>query len=158
MNAHNLNQSGAKVDEKGFNKVDKPPTQQEIARRGHKAKHLVHYHGPAIVQSKVDGRDHQYNITCDGKQFIRDISMLVPDRTYQLLDISRHDPTADTTFQTRSQAPRRRANPMQDRNGRQSLVPCRSTQDIVQRNRGSLLQNTSATVRRLRNDHFRAHL
>jgi hypothetical protein len=53
MNVHNLNQSGAKVDEKGFNPGDrvyfyKPPTQQEIARRGRKAKHLAHYHGPAI--------------------------------------------------------------------------------------------------------------
>jgi hypothetical protein len=103
MNAHNLNQSGAKVDEKGFSPGDrvyfyKPPTQQEIARRGRKAKHLAHYHGPAIVQSKVDGRDRQYNITYDGKQFKRDISMLVPERTYQSLDISRHDPTAETTF------------------------------------------------------------
>jgi hypothetical protein len=74
MNAHNLNESGANVDEKGFNPGDrvyfyKPPTQQEIARRGRKAKHLAHYHGPALVQSKVDGRDRQYNITYDGKQF-----------------------------------------------------------------------------------------
>jgi hypothetical protein len=64
MNAHNLNlnQSGAKVDEKEFNSGDrvyfyKPPTQHEIARRGRKAKHLAHYHGPAIIQSKVDGRE-----------------------------------------------------------------------------------------------------
>ncbi len=79
MNAHNFNQSDAKVDEKGFNPGDrvyfyKPTTQQEIARRGRKAKHLAHYHGPAIVQSKVDGRDRQYNITYGGKQFKRDIS------------------------------------------------------------------------------------
>jgi hypothetical protein len=45
MNAHNLNQSGAKVDEKGFDPGDrvyfyKPSTQQEIARRGRKAKSL----------------------------------------------------------------------------------------------------------------------
>jgi hypothetical protein len=64
MIAHNLNQSGAKIVEKGFNPGDrvyfyKPSTQQEIARRGRKAKHLAHYHGPAIVQSKVDGRDRQ---------------------------------------------------------------------------------------------------
>ncbi len=39
-----------------------------------------------------------YNITYDGKQFKWDISMLVPDRTFQSLDISCHDPTAETTF------------------------------------------------------------
>jgi hypothetical protein len=82
MNAHNLNQSDAKVDEKGFDPGDrvffyKPPTQQEIARRDCKAKHLAHYHSSAIVQSKVDRRERQYNITYDGKQFKRDISMLV---------------------------------------------------------------------------------
>ncbi len=46
MNAHNLNQSGAKVEDKRLNPGDrvyfyKPPTQHEIARRGHKAKHLA---------------------------------------------------------------------------------------------------------------------
>jgi hypothetical protein len=60
MDAHSLNQSGAKVDEKGFdigNRVYfyKPPTQQEIVRRGRKAKHLAHYHDLAVMQSKVDG-------------------------------------------------------------------------------------------------------
>ncbi len=64
MNSHNLNQSGTKVEDKGFSPGDqvyfyKTPTQQEIARRGLKAKHLSHYHGPATVQSKVNGRDRQ---------------------------------------------------------------------------------------------------
>ena len=52
-----------------------------IAKRGRKAKHLAHYHGPAIVQGNVEGRDRQYHITYDGKQFKRDISMLIPERT-----------------------------------------------------------------------------
>jgi hypothetical protein len=67
MNAHNLNQSGSRVEDKWLSPGDrvyfsKPPTQQEVARRGRKAKHLAHYHGPAIVQSQVQGRDRQYNI------------------------------------------------------------------------------------------------
>jgi hypothetical protein len=82
MNAHNLNRSGAKVEEKGFSHGDrvyfyKPPTQHEIVKRGRKAKHLAHYHGPATVQGNVEGRDRQYHITYDGKQFKRDISMLI---------------------------------------------------------------------------------
>ena len=64
MNSHNLNQSGAKVEEKGLSPGDRvyfyrPPTQQEIARRDRKAKHLAHYHGPAIVQGNVEGREEQ---------------------------------------------------------------------------------------------------
>jgi hypothetical protein len=98
MNSHNLNQSGAKVEEKGLSPGDRvyfyrPPTQQEIARRGRKAKHLAHYHGPATVQDKVEGRDRQYRITYGGKQFKRDISMLIPERTIQSIDVIRHDPT-----------------------------------------------------------------
>jgi len=102
MNSHNLNQSGAKVEEKGLSPGDRvyfyrPPTQQEIARRGRKAKHLAHYHGPAIVQGNVEGRDRQYHIAYDGKQFKRDISMLIPERTIQSIDVIHYDPTAVTS-------------------------------------------------------------
>ncbi len=101
MNAHNLNQSGAKVEDKGLNTGDqvyfyKPPTQQEIARRGRKAKHLAHYHGPATVRGKVDGRDRQYHIEYNGKDFKRDISMLIPEKRMKEIDVNRHDPTAET--------------------------------------------------------------
>jgi hypothetical protein len=101
MNAHNLNQSGAKVEDRGLNSGDrvyfyKPPTQQEIARRGRKAKHLAHYHGPATVRGKVDGRDRQYHIEYDGKAFKRDISMLIPEKRMKEIDVNRHDPTAET--------------------------------------------------------------
>jgi hypothetical protein len=42
----------------------RPPSQHEVIRRGRKAKHLAHYHGPtAIQQGKVDGRDRQYHLT-----------------------------------------------------------------------------------------------
>ncbi len=46
------------------------------------------------MQGKVEGRDRQYHITYDGKQFKRDISMLIPERTIQSIDVIRHDPTA----------------------------------------------------------------
>ncbi len=46
------------------------------------------------MQDKVEGRDRQYHITYDGKQFKRDISMLIPERTIQSIDVIRHDPTA----------------------------------------------------------------
>jgi hypothetical protein len=102
MNAHNLNQSGSKVEDKGLNPGDRvyfyrPPTQHEIARRGRKAKHLAHYHGPATVQGKIDGRDRQYNIMYDGKLFKRDISMLVPEKILLAIDVTRHDPTASAS-------------------------------------------------------------
>jgi hypothetical protein len=100
-----LNQSGSKVEDKGLNPGDrvyfyKPPTQQEIARRGRKAKHLAHYHGPATVQRKIDGRDRQYNIMYDGKLFKRDISMLVPERILLAIDVTRHDPTASASHRS----------------------------------------------------------
>jgi hypothetical protein len=97
MNAHNLNQSGAKVEDKGLNPGDevyfyRPPTQYEIARKGRKEKHLAHYHGPATVRGKVDGRNRQYHIEYDGKEFKRDISMLIPEKRIREIDVNRHDP------------------------------------------------------------------
>jgi hypothetical protein len=71
----------------------------EIAKRGRKAKHLAHYHGPATVQGNVEGRDRQYHITYDGKQFKRDISVLIPERKIKSLDLLRHDPTAEASLQ-----------------------------------------------------------
>jgi hypothetical protein len=101
MNAHNLNQSGAKVEDKGLNSGDrvyfyKPPTQHEITRRGRKAKHLTHYHGPATVRGQVEGRDRQYHIEYDGRDFKRDISKLIPEKRIKAIDVGRHDPTAET--------------------------------------------------------------
>ena len=98
MNAHNLNQSGAKISAKGLKQGDRvyfyrPPSQHEVIRRGRKAKHLAHYHGPAIIQGKVDGRDRQYHLTYDGKPFKRDISMLVPEKEMQHINPETHDPT-----------------------------------------------------------------
>jgi hypothetical protein len=68
--------------------------------RGRKAKHLAHYHGPATVRGKVDGRDRQYHIEYGGKDFKRDISMLIPEKRIQAVDVNRHDPTAETLVQS----------------------------------------------------------
>ncbi len=88
MNAHNLNQSGAKIQAKELETGDRvyfyrAPSQHEVIRRGRKAKHLAHYHGPATIQGKVEGRDRQYHLTYDGKSFKRDIGMLVPEKEYE---------------------------------------------------------------------------
>ena len=98
MNAHNLNQSGAKIHDKGLQPGDKvyfyrPPSQHEVIRRGRKAKHLAHYHGPATIQGKIEGRDRQYHLTYDGKSFKRDISMLVPEKDMSAINPEVHDPT-----------------------------------------------------------------
>jgi hypothetical protein len=97
MNAHNLNQSGAKIQDKGLEPGDRvyfyrPPSQHEVIRRGRKAKHLAHYHGPATIQGKVEGRDRQYHLTYDGKSFKRDISMLVPEKDMSAVNPEVHDP------------------------------------------------------------------
>ncbi len=67
MNAYNLNQSGKVISDKPLEKGNKvyfyrPPSQQEIIKRGQKAKHLMHYHGPAIIIRSIDGRKRQYEI------------------------------------------------------------------------------------------------
>jgi hypothetical protein len=62
MNAHNLNQSGTKIQDKQGDRVYfyRPQSQHKFMRRGRKAKHLAHYHGQATTQGKVDGRDRQH--------------------------------------------------------------------------------------------------
>ena len=68
MNAHNLNQSGKVISDKPLEKGDKvyfyrPPSQQEVIKRGRKAKHLMHYQGPAIIIGSIEGRKRQYQIS-----------------------------------------------------------------------------------------------
>ena len=51
------------------------------------------------MRGKVDGRDRQYHIEYDGKDFKRDISMLIPEKRIRAIDVNRHDPTAETPLQ-----------------------------------------------------------
>ncbi len=67
MNAHNLNQSGKVISDKPLNKGEKvyfnrAPSKQKVQKRGRKAKHLMHYQGPAIIIGSIEGRKRQYEI------------------------------------------------------------------------------------------------
>ena len=44
------------------------------------------------MRGKVDGRDRQYHIEYNGKDFKRDISMLIPEERMKEIDVNRHDP------------------------------------------------------------------
>ena len=98
MNAHNLNQSGKVISDKPLeqgNKVYfyKPPSQQEVIQRGRKAKHLMHYRGPATIIGSIVGRKRQYELEYNGKRYKRDISMLIPEQTMLEIDVTTLDVT-----------------------------------------------------------------
>jgi len=95
MNSENLNSANKKNDTKLLQDglsvyFYKPPSQEEVNRRSRKRKHLSFYHGPAKIKSKV--RERQYVITYEGKEFTRDISMIVPTK-HMPADPDNFDPT-----------------------------------------------------------------
>ncbi len=53
------------------------------------------------MRGKVNERDRQYHIEYDGKDFKRDISMLIPEKRIRAIDVNRHDPTAETPLQAK---------------------------------------------------------
>jgi hypothetical protein len=64
MNAHNLNQSGKKIPDAPYNRGDKvyfyqPPSQNEVIQRERKAKHLIHYRGPAAITQPIPGSEEK---------------------------------------------------------------------------------------------------
>ena len=71
----------------------RPPSQQEVLKRGRKAKHLMHYQGPAIITGSIEGRKRQYEIEYNGKRDKRDISMLIPEQTLLTIDVTTLDVT-----------------------------------------------------------------
>jgi hypothetical protein len=98
MNAHNLNQSGKVISDKPFEQGSKvyfykPPSQQEVIQRGRKAKHLMHYQGPAAIVGSIAGRKRQYELEYNGKRYKRDISMLIPEQTMLEIDVTTLDVT-----------------------------------------------------------------
>ncbi len=98
MNAHNLNQSGKQISEEPYRAGNRvyfflPPTQQEVLKTGRKAKHLMHYRGPATVIKLIPGRRRQYEIEFQGKNFKRDVGMLIPEQTISEVDVTTLDPT-----------------------------------------------------------------
>jgi transposase InsO family protein len=68
----------------------KPPSQQEISSNGRKAKHLANYHGPATVTAVP--RRHQLELQYEGKTFNRDVSLVIPAKDFNGLDVDNFDP------------------------------------------------------------------
>ncbi len=68
----------------------KPPSQQEVSAKGRKAKHLAHYHGPATVTAMP--RRRQLELQYEGKTFNRDISLVIPAKDFNGLDVDNFDP------------------------------------------------------------------
>ncbi len=66
------------------------PAQQEVAAKGRKAKHLAHYHGPATVTAIP--RRRQLELQYEGKEFNRDISLVIPAKDFDSLDKDSFDP------------------------------------------------------------------
>ena len=98
MNAHNLNQAGKVIPDKPLEQGDKvyfykPPSQQEVQKRGRKAKHLMHYKGPATIIGIISGRKRQYEFEYNGKRYKRHIRMLIPEQTMLEIDVTTFDAT-----------------------------------------------------------------
>jgi hypothetical protein len=96
MTAESRNQSGKPIDNTLLKEgmevyFYKPPSQAEVLKKGRKAKHLQHYHGPAVIVKKI--RSRSYEISYNGKTFKRDAGMLVPV-THVPDDCSQVDPAA----------------------------------------------------------------
>jgi hypothetical protein len=98
MNAHNLNQAGKVISDTPLQPGEKvyfykPPSQAEVQQRGRKAKHLMHYRGPATITGGIKGRKRQYEFEHNGKRYKRDISMLIPEQTMLEIDVTTLDVT-----------------------------------------------------------------
>jgi hypothetical protein len=106
MNVHNLNQSDKVISDKPLEKGDKvyfyrPPSQQEVIKRGRKAKNLMHYQGTASIIGSIEGRKRQYQIEYNGKRYWRDISMLIPEQTMLTIDVTTLDVTDSRESKTK---------------------------------------------------------
>jgi hypothetical protein len=73
----------------------KPPSQQEVTLKGRKAKHLAHFHGPATV---TVARRRRLELQYEGKTFNRDISLVIPAKDFDGLDLSSFDPVVTEAF------------------------------------------------------------
>ncbi len=95
MTSEKLNQANRSFDDSQL-KTEmrvyfyKPPSQQEVSSKGRKAKHLAHYHGPATVTAVP--RRRQLELQYEGKTFNRDISLVIPAKDFNGLDVNNFDP------------------------------------------------------------------
>ena len=95
MTSEKLNQANCPFDDSQLQvgmKVYfyKPPSQQEVSAKGRKAKHLAHYHGPATVTAVP--RRRQLELQYERKSFNHDISLVIPAKDFNGLDVDSFDP------------------------------------------------------------------
>jgi hypothetical protein len=81
MTSEKLNMTGRKLavdllQSKAKVYFYKPPSQQEAARLGRKAKHCQHYHGPAEIVRKIGTQS--YVLSYQGRTYQRDQGMIIP--------------------------------------------------------------------------------
>jgi hypothetical protein len=94
MTSEKLNQANRPFDDSQLQVVMKvyfykPPSQQEVSAKGRKAKHLAHYHGPATVTAVPHRR--QLELQYEGKTFNRDISLVIPAKDFNGLEVDSFD-------------------------------------------------------------------
>ncbi len=53
----------------------------------------MHYQGPATIIGSIEGRKRQYELEHNGKRYKRDISMLIPEQTMLMIDVTTLDVT-----------------------------------------------------------------
>jgi hypothetical protein len=53
----------------------------------------MHYQGPAIIIGSISGRKRQYEFEYNGKRYERYISMLIPEQTMLMVDVTTLDVT-----------------------------------------------------------------
>jgi hypothetical protein len=100
MTSEKLNQANRQFDDSQLQVGMKvyfyrPPSQQEVSVKGRKAKHLAHYHGPATVIAVP--RRRQLELQYEGKSFNRDISLVIPAKDFNDLDVDSFDPVVNET-------------------------------------------------------------
>jgi hypothetical protein len=100
MTSEKLNQANRQFDDSQLQVGMKvyfyrPPSQQEVSVKGRKAKHLAHYHGPATVIAVP--RRRQLELQYEGKSFNRDISLVIPAKDFNDLDVDSFDPVVKET-------------------------------------------------------------
>ena len=95
MTSEKLNQANRQFDDSQLQAgmrvyFYKSPSQQDVSSKGRKAKHLAHYHGPATVTAMP--RRRQLELQYEGKTFNRDISLVIPAKDFNGLDVDNFDP------------------------------------------------------------------
>ena len=83
MTSQKLNQKGVPVELDKFPIGSnayfyKPPNQGNVITSKRKAKHLDHYVGPGIIESRIG--DKSFVISYQGREYQRDAGMILPEK------------------------------------------------------------------------------